>query len=98
MSCCLQIQEQNPELARESHVTRLTLDKVYDFALAPKENTPAEGVIFRFMPDASQVRHALQVLAAAATGNYACSKRLLWQASSICDLVHLQGTCAASLV
>lgn len=56
-----QIREQNPELARESHVTRLTLDKVYDFALAPKENTPAEGVIFRFMPDAKQVRHALQV-------------------------------------
>ena len=57
----VQIQEQSPELAKTSHIMRLTLDKVYDFAITPKENTPAENVVFRFMPDAEQVKHALQV-------------------------------------
>ena len=60
-SCAVQIQEQSPELAKQSHIMRLTLDKVYDFAITPKENTPAENVVFRFMPDAEQVKHALQV-------------------------------------
>ena len=58
----MQIKEQSPELANQSHVMQLTLDQVYDFAVNPSEQTlPPGNVMFRFMPDAQQVRHALQV-------------------------------------
>jgi len=57
----LQIKEQSPELAKKSHVMEVSLDRVYDFALDPKASKVAEGVIFRFMPDAQQVQHALSV-------------------------------------
>lgn len=58
----LQIKEQSPELANQSHVMQLTLDQVYDFAVNPTEQTlPPGNVMFRFMPDAQQVKHALEV-------------------------------------
>ena len=57
----VQIKEQSPELAKRSHVLKVSLDKVYDFALDPQAAKVAEGVIFRFMPDAQQVQHALSV-------------------------------------
>ena len=57
----MQIKEQSPELAKRSHVMKVSLDKVYDFALDPQAAKVAEGVIFRFMPDAQQVQHALSV-------------------------------------
>ena len=61
-ACYVQIKEQSPELANQSHVMQLTLDQVYDFAVNPTEQTlPPGNVMFRFMPDAQQVKHALEV-------------------------------------
>jgi hypothetical protein len=59
------IKEQSPELAKRSHVMKVSLDKVYDFALDPQASKVADGVIFRFMPDAQQVQHALSLYRAA---------------------------------
>lgn len=41
------------------------MDMVYDFAITPREDTGTEGIIFRFMPDAAQVEHALELYRAA---------------------------------
>jgi hypothetical protein len=37
------------------------MDRVYEFASTPREQTGTEGVAFRFVPDPRQVEAALQV-------------------------------------
>ena len=69
-SCCsllitiavIQIHEQNPKLGKDSKVLEVGLDQVYNFSsdsLAKK----ADGLCFRFMPDAQEIQQALQVCA-----------------------------------
>ncbi len=56
------MREQNPKLAKQSRVLKVTMDAVYDFAIdSAASETRAEGVTFRFMPDAREVQSALQV-------------------------------------
>lgn len=59
--CCLQIKEQTPELGKVTQVMKLSLDKAYDYALDPQLAEMRKGVTIRFMPDAQQVKHALEV-------------------------------------
>lgn len=56
-----QIKEENPRLARDSKVLRVTMDNVYEVFTTPRETTGLQGIHFRFMPDMNQVKHALQV-------------------------------------
>jgi hypothetical protein len=56
-----QIREENPRLARDSKVLRVTMDNVYEVFTTPRDQTGLQGIHFRFMPDVSQVRHALEV-------------------------------------
>lgn len=58
---CVQIKEENPRLARDSKVLRVTMDNVYEVFTTPRETTGLQGIHFRFMPDMRQVKHALQV-------------------------------------
>jgi hypothetical protein len=37
------------------------MDAIYDFAINPDKDKKAEGVVFRFMPDAREVQSALEV-------------------------------------
>ncbi|WIA13520.1 hypothetical protein OEZ85_007093 [Tetradesmus obliquus] len=53
------IREENPRLARDSKVLRVTLDNVYEVFTTPRETTGLQGIHFRFMPDMAQVKHAL---------------------------------------
>lgn len=57
----LQIKEENPRLARDSKVLRVTMDNVYEVFTTPRETTGLQGIHFRFMPDMQQVKHALQL-------------------------------------
>ena len=59
--CCLQIKDQTPELGKVTQVMKLSLDKAYDYALDPQLAEMRKGVTIRFMPDAQQVKHALEV-------------------------------------
>lgn len=54
--CHMQVREQNPELGKDSHIQQVGMDAVY--AMADKGNNELS---FRFMPDAEQVQHAMQV-------------------------------------
>eukprot|EP00775_Hariotina_reticulata_P004600 gene4600-4854_t len=56
-----QIKEENPRLARDSKVLRVTMDNVYEVFTTPRETTGLQGIHFRFMPDMRQVKHALQL-------------------------------------
>eukprot|EP00197_Chlamydomonas_leiostraca_P002727 CAMPEP_0202857754 /NCGR_PEP_ID=MMETSP1391-20130828/569_1 /ASSEMBLY_ACC=CAM_ASM_000867 /TAXON_ID=1034604 /ORGANISM="Chlamydomonas leiostraca, Strain SAG 11-49" /LENGTH=420 /DNA_ID=CAMNT_0049536597 /DNA_START=6 /DNA_END=1268 /DNA_ORIENTATION=+ len=55
------IKEENPRLARDSKVLRVTMDNVYEVFTTPREATGLTGIHFRFMPDMSQVSHALSL-------------------------------------
>ncbi len=55
------MREQNPKLAKQSRVLKVSMDNVYDFAVTPEVDKKAEGVSFRFMPDMKQVQKALEV-------------------------------------
>eukprot|EP00878_Enallax_costatus_P002572 GHUV01002754.1.p1 GENE.GHUV01002754.1~~GHUV01002754.1.p1 ORF type:complete len:405 (+),score=133.41 GHUV01002754.1:274-1488(+) len=55
------IKEENPRLARDSKVLRVTMDNVYEVFTTPRETTGLQGIHFRFMPDMLQVKHALQL-------------------------------------
>jgi hypothetical protein len=55
------IREENPRLARDSKVLRVTMDNVFDVFTTPRDQTGLGGIHFRFMPDAAQVRRALQL-------------------------------------
>lgn len=57
----LQVREQNPKLAKQSRVMKVSMDNVYDFAVTPEVDKKTEGVSFRFMPDMKQVQKALEV-------------------------------------
>lgn len=57
----MQIKEQTPELGKVTQVMKLSLDKAYDYALDPQLAEMRKGVTIRFMPDAQQVKHALEV-------------------------------------
>jgi len=51
-----QIREENPRLARDSKVLRVTMDNVYEVFTTPRDQTGLGGIHFRFMPDMGQVR------------------------------------------
>jgi hypothetical protein len=55
------VREGNPKLGKESRVMQVGMDAVYQFATSPRSETGTEGVIFRFMPDASQVNAAVKL-------------------------------------
>ena len=57
----MQVRDQNPKLAKQSRVLKVSMDNVYDFAVTPEVDKKTEGVSFRFMPDMSQVQKALEV-------------------------------------
>ncbi|KAL0040628.1 hypothetical protein WJX79_000007 [Trebouxia sp. C0005] len=54
------IHEQNPQLAKQSQVLEVSMDQVYSFSNGASEHA-ADGLAFRFMPDATQVKEAMQV-------------------------------------
>ncbi len=56
-----QVREQNPKLAKQSRVLKVSMDNVYDFAVTPEVDKKTAGVSFRFMPDLKQVQKALEV-------------------------------------
>jgi len=55
------IREENPRLARDSKVLRVTMDNVYEVFTTPRDQTGLQGIHFRFMPDMRQIGHALQL-------------------------------------
>uniref|UniRef100_A0A7S3VHL0 Tic22-like family protein n=1 Tax=Dunaliella tertiolecta TaxID=3047 RepID=A0A7S3VHL0_DUNTE len=55
------IREENPRLARDSKILRVTMDNVYEVFTTPREQTGLQGIHFRFMPDMQQVSHALEL-------------------------------------
>lgn len=55
------IREENPRLARDSKILRVTMDNVYEVFTTPREQTGLQGIHFRFMPDMRQVSHALEM-------------------------------------
>ena len=55
------MREQNPKLAKQSRVLKVSMDNVYDFAVTPEVDKKTAGVSFRFMPDLKQVQKALEV-------------------------------------
>ncbi|GIL57186.1 hypothetical protein Vafri_12485 [Volvox africanus] len=59
------IREENPRLARDSKILRVTMDNVYEVFTTPREQTGLQGIHFRFMPDMKQVAHALELYKAA---------------------------------
>lgn len=61
----MQVMEQNPKLAKQSRVLKVSMDAIYDFAITPQKDKKAAGVVFRFMPDAKEVQSALQVYSSA---------------------------------
>ncbi|EFJ46554.1 hypothetical protein VOLCADRAFT_121068 [Volvox carteri f. nagariensis] len=61
----MQIREENPRLARDSKILRVTMDNVYEVFTTPREQTGLQGIHFRFMPDMKQVAHALELYKAA---------------------------------
>ncbi|KAF5843038.1 Tic22-like family-domain-containing protein [Dunaliella salina] len=56
-----EIREENPRLARDSKILRVTMDNVYEVFTTPREQTGLQGIHFRFMPDMQQVSHALEL-------------------------------------
>ncbi|CAL5227100.1 g10006 [Coccomyxa viridis] len=55
------VREQNPKLAKQSRVLKVSMDNVYDFAVTPEVDKKTAGVSFRFMPDLKQVQKALEL-------------------------------------
>ncbi|GAX77701.1 hypothetical protein CEUSTIGMA_g5144.t1 [Chlamydomonas eustigma] len=55
------IREENPRLARDSKILKVTMDNVYEVFTTPRDVTGLQGIHFRFMPDFKQVSHALQL-------------------------------------
>ncbi|KAL6758237.1 22 kDa translocon at the inner membrane of chloroplasts [Haematococcus lacustris] len=53
------IKEENPRLARDSRILRVTMDNVFEVFTTPREQTGLQGIHFRFMPDMRQVGHAM---------------------------------------
>lgn len=57
----MQIREENPRLARDSKILKVTMDNVYEVFTTPRDTTGLTGIHFRFMPDMRQVQHALEL-------------------------------------
>ena len=57
----LQIREANPKLGRAARVLTTSMDRVYAFSSAPPGASGTEGVLFRLVPDPTQVRRALEL-------------------------------------
>lgn len=55
------IKEENPRLARDSKILRVTMDNVYEVFTTPRDVTGLQEINFRFMPDMQQVKHALKL-------------------------------------
>jgi len=55
------MREENPRLARDSKILKVTMDNVYEVFTTPRDVTGLQGIHFRFMPDMHQVKHALQL-------------------------------------
>ncbi|EIE26430.1 hypothetical protein COCSUDRAFT_58968 [Coccomyxa subellipsoidea C-169] len=55
------VMEQNPKLAKQSRVLKVSMDAIYDFAITKEKDKRAAGVTFRFMPDAKEVQSALEM-------------------------------------
>lgn len=55
------IKEENPRLARDSKILKVTMDNVYEVFTTPRDVTGLQGIHFRFMPDLKQIGHALQL-------------------------------------
>lgn len=55
------IRDENPRLARDSKVLRVTMDNVYEVFTTPRDQTGLAGIHFRFFPDMAQVKHALEL-------------------------------------
>ncbi|KAG1668464.1 hypothetical protein FOA52_005237 [Chlamydomonas sp. UWO 241] len=55
------IREENPRLARDSKILKVTMDNVYEVFTTPRDVTGLQGIHFRFMPDVAQVKHALEL-------------------------------------
>lgn len=55
------IKEENPRLAKDSKILRVTMDNVYEVFTTPRDVTGLQEINFRFMPDMKQVQHALQI-------------------------------------
>lgn len=55
------IKEENPRLARDSKILKVTMDNVYEVFTTPRDVTGLQEINFRFMPDMQQVKHALKL-------------------------------------
>ena len=75
-----QVREQNPKLAKQSRVLKVSMDNVYDFAVTPEVDKKTAGVSFCFMPDLKQVQKALEVRPVSCSGLRQVLARL-WHAA-----------------
>eukprot|EP00963_Diacronema_lutheri_P013090 scaffold2274_cov343-Pavlova_lutheri.AAC.3 len=55
-----QVKEKDPGLAKSASIMQVSLDKVYRFAMVPREKE-LQGVMFRFFPDQKEVKNALDL-------------------------------------
>ena len=55
-----QVKEKDPGLAKSASIMQVSLDKVYRFAMVPREKE-LQGVMFRFFPDQKEVQNALDL-------------------------------------
>lgn len=51
-----------------------TMDKVYQYATAPRDQTDMLGVVLRFVPDVEEVQAAVQVRATTPTCQWLSTK------------------------
>lgn len=57
-----QLHTENPSMKDSTSVSVTTMDKVYEYATTPREETDMLGVVLRFVPDVEEVQAAVQVL------------------------------------
>jgi hypothetical protein len=77
------VKEQNPNLGRHARVLRTTMDAVYEFAVTPRTDSGTHGVVFRFMPGASEIQAALELYQAAGLQTSAFTGVPLFQAEGL---------------
>lgn len=58
-----QLHAENPDMKDTTSVSVTTMDKVYEYATTPREQTDMLGVVLRFVPDVEEVQAAIQVRA-----------------------------------
>ena len=89
-----QVREQNPKLAKQSRVLKVSMDNVYDFAVTPEVDKKTAGVSFRFMPDLKQVQKALEVRPLSFSG-LRQESAVLWPADVLAGHHSLSRPCMA---